>query len=386
MFYKLSSIHHTDLNLKLSRIPKEVYLNKSLYKYLLNNKRRIDDIAKDWNTFKKYTNPYEFIYTNNNSISTYTPISRAYFKMVEIIHNHISLSSIMPITTFHLAEGPGGFIEAFLNIRKNKKDTYYGMSLIDPTDKKIPGWSSSTSFLSKNPNVIIERGVDGTGDMFSTENMRDITSRFSHSMDICTGDGGFDFSNNYEYQEHVSWKLIFTQIVYAMCIQSNNGTFVLKIFDIFHKPTLELVYILTFFYENVIISKPKTSRPANSEKYIICENFNLNKFLEYETKFKELFEQVHNIFNHTNKSNTLFSILKNQLPYMFISKLSEINAIYGQKQLENMNKTFDLIHTKNKKVIGELKNVSIHKSMKWCSQYNVPYRTTHERNIFKPDT
>jgi len=381
MFYKLSSINHNQLNIKISKIPKEVYINKTLYLYILKNKSRIDNVKTDWNTYKKYTNPYEFIYTNIHSVSTYIPISRAYFKMIEIIHDHITFSSIMPINTFHLAEGPGGFIEAFVNVRQNNADIYRGMTLVDPDDKKVPGWTSK--FLSNHPNVIIERGVDETGNMYSIENMRDITSRFSHSIQICTGDGGFDFSSDYEHQEQTSWKLVFTQIIYAMCIQANKGTFVLKIFDIFHKPTVELIYILTFFYENVIITKPKTSRPANSEKYIICKGFNLDKFMNYEHRFKELFISIQKM-SLSNQSS--ISILKNQLPYMFLSKITEINAIYGQRQLENMNKTFDLISNKNKKIIQDLKMNNIYKSIEWCKEYNVPYKTNNNQNIFKPNT
>jgi len=80
------------------------------------------------------------------------------------------------------------------------------------------------------------------------------------------------------------------------------------------------------------------------------------------------------------------SILKNQLPYMFLSKITEINAIYGQRQLENMNKTFDLISNKNKKIIQDLKMNNIYKSIEWCKEYNVPYKTNNNQNIFKPNT
>ena len=53
-----------------------------------------------------------------------------------------------PIRCGHLAEGPGGFIEALVHLRKNKQDKYYGITLI--TDKVgIPGWNKSNQFLKK---------------------------------------------------------------------------------------------------------------------------------------------------------------------------------------------------------------------------------------------
>ena len=76
------------------------------------------------------------------------------------------------INSFHLAEGPGGFIEALTYMRFNKTDKYYGMTLIDNSNSDIPGWKKSDEFLEKNPNVIIESGKDGTGNLYNPENYK----------------------------------------------------------------------------------------------------------------------------------------------------------------------------------------------------------------------
>ena len=45
---------------------------------------------------------------------------------------------------FHLAEGPGGFIEALAHARDNNNDSYIGMSILDDMhDPNIPGWKKS---------------------------------------------------------------------------------------------------------------------------------------------------------------------------------------------------------------------------------------------------
>jgi hypothetical protein len=55
------------------------------------------------------------------------------------------------ISTFHLAEGPGGFIEALTHMRQNKKDKYIGMTILDKNnDPTIPGWKKSENFLKEN--------------------------------------------------------------------------------------------------------------------------------------------------------------------------------------------------------------------------------------------
>ena len=90
-------------------------LTISLKKYLNKIKGLIDKHISQWDNTKKYTNPYEFIHTNvpntKNSISKIKPISRAFFKLIEIYNTHHLLpQNDIPLKSFHLAEGPGGFI------------------------------------------------------------------------------------------------------------------------------------------------------------------------------------------------------------------------------------------------------------------------------------
>ena len=118
------------------------FVSKSLSKYLNITKHNISKCSSEWDTFKKYTNPYEFIHTTlpytNMSISKYKPISRAFFKITEIYNAFNLINYDFPIKTFHLAEGPGGFIEATAKMRNNKKDTYVGMTLLNKQDNNIP--------------------------------------------------------------------------------------------------------------------------------------------------------------------------------------------------------------------------------------------------------
>ena len=104
------------------------------------------------------------------------------------------------INTFHLAEGPGGFIEAFVFLRKNILDTYRGMTLIDD-NINVPGWKKAESFLRSHPNVKLETGADGTGNLYKTENLKYCMKKYQNSMEFITADGGFDFSVDFNKQE-----------------------------------------------------------------------------------------------------------------------------------------------------------------------------------------
>ena len=148
-------------------------------------------------------------------------------------------------------------------------------------------------------------------------------------MDFITGDGGFDYSIDFNRQEENSINLIFCEMLYALIMQKQGGCFVLKMFDIFHRNTIEILTILCYFYEKVHIYKPLTSREANSEKYIICINFQNKK--NYDSIISKL---KHNF--HLIKSQKIVRILNYEMNSFFLNKIQEINAIYGQQQIENI--------------------------------------------------
>ena len=130
-------------------------LNNSLQKYLFSIKKEIHKNESQWDNYKKIVNPYEYLHTpvpcdKKQSICKYKPLSRSYFKMVEITKLLDLLEDYQEdnIRSFHLCEGPGGFIEALAGMRENPDDEYIGMTLISDTEH-IPGWKKSRDFLSK---------------------------------------------------------------------------------------------------------------------------------------------------------------------------------------------------------------------------------------------
>jgi 23S rRNA U2552 (ribose-2'-O)-methylase RlmE/FtsJ len=349
--------------------PKTVVSNSISY-YLCIMKEKITSKEKQWDIYKKYTNPYEYIHTaspfKKKPVSKHKPLSRSFFKMVEIIQT-FKMQFRGPIRTFHLAEGPGGFIEAVRHLRDNKDDIYIGMTLLDDkkSDSSIPAWKKSEWFLKSNPNVFLENGADGTGNILSFENFEYVVSKYPEKMDLITADGGFDFSVDFNQQEIFIGNLLFAQMAFAICLQKYKGKFVLKIFDCFMQHTIDILYILSSFYEKVYIMKPNTSRYANSERYIICIGFlydNSTAFYPYiASAFKSMTTRVHRFLNIP-------------ISNVFIKKIEEYNAIFGQKQIQNIHFTLSLIENKPKydKLEAIIQN-NIEKCMSWCERYNLPY-------------
>ena len=330
----------------------DFFLSPSFALYLNDIKHQIQTYSSQWDIYKKYTNPYEYIHSNipfvsgntkSTCVSKYKPLSRSFFKMIELLQ-HFNLTNDLPVLrSFHLAEGPGGFIEALSHIRKNKHDKYFGMTLIKGTEDTddIPGWRKTRSYLKDHSNVIIESGKDKTGNILSLENFEYVSNKYANSMDIITADGGFDFSSDFNKQEIHAADLIFAQIAFALCIQKHNGSFILKIFDSFTKFTADLIALLASMYDQVYITKPNTSRMANSERYIVCTGFRFSNTVEYYPYIHRTFTSITKSLVHSTKRRTLFPHI--QLPSYFINKLEETNAIIGQQQIENIHYTLQLI-------------------------------------------
>ena len=155
-------------------------------------------------------------------------------------------------------------------------------------------------------------------------------------MELVTGDGGFDFSIDFNKQEVLSSKLIFCQICYAIALQKEGGTFILKIFDVFLQTTIDLLYLLSKMYNKVYIIKPCTSRTANSERYVICRYFKSSNVYEILQKLSTFFPVI-------NSEQKIKRFLNTEIPYLYINKLEDINAIIGQQQLENILATLCFI-------------------------------------------
>jgi len=349
-------------NIKTTKENSDICINKTLKKYLNDTKNSVQD-EKEWDKYKKYTNTYEYIQIQTNKLFPYLlqPLSRSYYKMIEIIKVFNICENKTPIRTFHFAEGPGGFVQALIDIRKNPNDVYNTMTLIDD-DINVPGWKKSQVFLNKNKNVKVEYGQDKTGDLSKYHNLLYCYKNYNQTIDLVTADGGFDFSDDYNNQEQLALKLILYEISHAILVQKKGGTFILKVFDTFTYLSVDIIYLLSLLYENVHIIKPQTSRNANSEKYLVCNDFRLHDISFILPFIKNIYSCQDNIYR----------LFKHEIPCMYINKIEEYNSIYGQQQMENIIMTLNLINLQKKDSDNKLENIkknNLLKCLKWCENY-----------------
>ena len=171
-------------------------------------KGQIDNYINVCDLYKKYSNTYEYIHTtipfSKLSVCKLKPLSRSFYKLIEIL-NTLNIDFQMNQLQHFIWQKAPEAIEALItqreyNNKNYQNDIYYGMTLIDE-DENVPSWKKSKHFLSKHQNIKLVYGEDNTGNLLNVDNLWYCYNNYKNSVDFITGDGGFDFSVNFNEQE-----------------------------------------------------------------------------------------------------------------------------------------------------------------------------------------
>jgi 23S rRNA U2552 (ribose-2'-O)-methylase RlmE/FtsJ len=206
-----------------------------------------------------------------------------------------SLDSLFQLTGNHqnytfvdLCGGPGGFAEYLIWRAKenNVKCRGWGITLRGVQDYDLFS-------IKKIQDAIftVTYGADGTGDLYLEENNLEFTKSIlkenNGPVNLVVADGGFSVKGDEEHQEEHSKQILVAQILAMFRVLKQGGHFCMKIFDTLTDFSVEAIYILYLHFEKISIVKPLSSRPGNSERYIVCLNLQEscpNALIEYLVK------------------------------------------------------------------------------------------------------
>ncbi|KAK9305793.1 hypothetical protein QLX08_003305 [Tetragonisca angustula] len=167
--------------------------------------------------------------------------------------------------------GPGGFSEYVL-WRKKWHAKGFGFTLKNENDFKL-----SDFYAGPCETFHPFYGPKENGDVFDPVNQEafeKIIMQHTHGKGVhfMMSDGGFSVEGQENIQEILSKQLYLCQCLVALMIVREKGHFVTKLFDLFTPFSAGLVYLMYRCFEEVCIFKPNSSRPANSERYLICKS------------------------------------------------------------------------------------------------------------------
>lgn len=183
----------------------------------------------------KFVNPGEYLK------SEHRVISRAYFKMLEILKRYLSPHE--RVKALFLCEAPGAFQQATADWLKDKLLDWHAVTLPDSIK-----WTG-------DPSKVLFQDV-------ITQPLPDTLQ-----VNLVTGDGGFEADPS--KQEIENYTLFEAQMLRGLDRLMPEGTLVVKFFDMFEANTQALLIEMTRRFDKAYILKPWGSRICNSERYFI---------------------------------------------------------------------------------------------------------------------
>lgn len=363
-----------------------LYKNKLFYspesRALQHCKNDIDHYYQEgkWDDYKKVTNPYEYVFLSWNrrssrSVATRQPLSRSYFKMIELwklLDMTKYLQDLVTrdegLITAHAAEGPGGFIEACTEMCSRNTWTFKSASAITLRSeaKNVPGWRKALRFLTNNPQISIHDGMDGTGDILVNTNqdafVRHVLEANPLGVHVFTADGGFDFSNDYNAQEDAILPLLLAETLIGLRTLAKGGCMIIKCFDTTEQPTLDLLWLISRAFCHWGMVKPLTSRAGNAERYIIGKGFlgDACDIIEILTMY-----QSRGKFNE----RILQSIDCDEYRGM-VMKVCSLQEKIEHLELCVIRETLDLIRFTETNSIRTFVKSNVQRSIEWCIAHN----------------
>jgi hypothetical protein len=351
------------INIKTTSDEKlEPFVSTSVFHYLNVVLRQIEEIKKkdddiNYDLIYKISNPYEFIFSNvpglKYSVSKLKPLNNIFYIFMEILINFNILDFFngSEIKTFFYGKNTNSTIDCMNMLREDYNDTYHFQSEITPITSE---------------------------DLKSTE---------KKSFDFMF----FELKNYINEDQTNEYIITMIRCLQRILIyQKKNGICVIKLNNLFYKPMIDILYILTNLYSKIYIVKMNTTNIVNGERIIVCKNFIQNDeyWVEHDSiKYLGLANDLQlQLENITNNGLLIESIIDNKLPYYFINKIEDSNINIGHSQIEQLDLILYMIKNKNRDdKIETIKKNNIIKCVQWCEKYKIPYNKCIDKiNIFLP--
>ena len=300
-------------------------------------------------------------------------ITNAFLKIYEMLDYYDLIPNIDSLNSFHFCEAPGMFIIGLNHFIKTKTNitnwSWYGNSL--SIDASSTALSDYHGLIEKNKDKWLI-GPDKSGDIRDLNNIDFFKSKLNE-VDFITSDCGICAeSSNYNKYEELIAETNFAQFFNLINLLKIGGSGIIKTFiPLELASNVCVIYTLTQLFDEVHLSKPITSRPQNSEVYLICIRFKgIKKDLLNE--FRSLLEKE---FNPNNK-------WIKDIPESFLNQLEDYVTNITRQQISYLLNIFYFID--NNTELDKIKLLSPENKLKeeikkhWCKKFNFQSNLKHK--------
>jgi hypothetical protein len=257
--------------------------------------------------------------------------------------------------TLHIAEAPGNFMLAINHYLKTNypilKWEWMASSwrnINNPVRGADPS-TINTHYLEDQYGLIAQHkdrwifGADGDGDITSPANLRafkqEVDKRYGGTLNFMTSDVKYVPMNvNFDEEENINKPVHMGHLLCALMSLSAGGNMMLKEFTIFESSSVALLYLAASCFDQLLIIKPETSRPANSEIYILGLGYHPLSPIDIE----RLLEIMNYIRPLNNEHGSPAILRKKDIPEEFIEQIIKISDKLAKSQIEQLEKNVSL--------------------------------------------
>lgn len=195
-------------------------------------------------------------------------VSRDCLKFIRLIHleNFIPLKEENELLFFIDFSRKGGFADFLLSTSNYKMNGWV-------RDTVLPQQFSAKSqtYLNESNSNLLQKA-----DLLSLNHLSD----FILEVDKVTNKNKVDliFADckpfpNQNKQEYEFRKYFLQQLIFSFSVLKEHGTLIFRVFDMWTRVSVGLVYFLHQCFSSIACIKPNTSCIASSEKFLFCKNF-----------------------------------------------------------------------------------------------------------------
>ena len=290
-------------------------------------------------------------------------VTNAWLKIYEIV-TQMGLFDIACTVTdersilrvFCNAELPGAFVSALNHYvciwHPHMQYRWVASSLYpDPDSPKMKSSDSTESPKRTNSSDVLDdyyglysqnqsqwlMDVNMRGDVTDVPSIRELARRAKEKLgevDLYTSDVGIDVSEDYSNQEQLTALLNLGQLVVGMMSLRIGGALVVKTYTFTCPYSISVISLCATLFETFYVTKPKTSRAANSETYLVGIGF--RGLTEEEEKF--LLDAVQNF----NFSVPLFPLGYSGAEHTIKSLLVASITIHQHQQVATLREAVDI--------------------------------------------
>jgi DNA-directed RNA polymerase II subunit RPB2 len=312
--------------------------------------------------------------------------TNASLKMYELIKELDLIDCNKPIRAFCDAELPGAFIVTINHFVKTICKTpdfdwvgssYYPEDAASAGDLTILGdkygfYTNNRSnwLMGPKPNALPIDVPDTTGDLMNGAVVvtvaNSVHARFESTSGatLATSDAGIDVSEDYSNQECDTSLLNYGQIIAAILALAPGGHMVTKQYT-FNRPfSRSLIALVSLLFDEAYVVKPVTSRPGNSEVYIVGKGF-----LGIEKPLAEELVQRFSVYSGNKDAPCKYAPLFKPEDYKAIDEelLKAATKIHTEQQVEFLNEMYD--YYQNKEYDLDLKDIYNKTQKEWLKKY-----------------